>query len=137
MTLLDTFVPGLPVPQGRPRAFKLPTGQIRMYDPLASRSWKMIVRDHVARVRPDRPYAEAVRLTVQFLLPRPKSLPKRVREHTKRPDCGNLLKAVEDALSAIVYVDDAQIVELHVAKVYAGLPWSETPGVRILVETLP
>lgn len=134
LALLDVFVPGLAVAQGRPRAFKLPTGQIRVYDPLASRSWKTVIRQFVAQDRPAEPYDGAVRLTLGFLLLRPKSLPKRVREHTKRPDTGNLLKAVEDALTGVVYRDDAQIVELHVSKNYAGAPWSATPGVRILVE---
>jgi len=51
-----------------------------------------------------------VELVVVFYRPRPKSWPKRRRHITTSPDVSKLLRAVEDALSGIVYVDDAQIV---------------------------
>ena len=48
----------------------------------------------------------------------PVSRPKKVsREHdTKKPDATNIAKACEDALNGIAYVDDAQIVEVHIIK---------------------
>src|SRR3989304_3260779 len=51
-------------------------------------------------------------MALTFHLPRPRSLPKRITEHTKRPDLDNLVKAIKDALRGIVYHDDAQIVRL-------------------------
>lgn len=41
---------------------------------------------------------------------------------TSKPDCSNVLKAVEDAMNGIVYRDDSQIVVLSVRKVYGDHP---------------
>jgi Holliday junction resolvase RusA-like endonuclease len=41
---------------------------------------------------------------------------------TKKPDAGNVQKAIEDAMNGIVYVDDSQIVTLTVRKIYHAEP---------------
>ena len=48
----------------------------------------------------------------------PKSAPKRITRDidTHRPDATNCAKACEDALNGIAYVDDAQIVDIHIIK---------------------
>ena len=38
-----------------------------------------------------------------------------------RPDLSKLIRATEDALTGIIYADDAQIVDIHAKKEY-GLP---------------
>ena len=48
-----------------------------------------------------------------------------------RPDLDNLAK-IADALNLIVWVDDAQVVDLHVRKTY-----SDTPALIIDVEPAP
>ena len=53
---------------------------------------------------------------------------------TGRPDALKLARAVEDALTGILYVDDAQSVTLRVAKRYA---WDDREGVLIRVWRLP
>ena len=118
---------GLPVPQGRPRAFVTPSGHASVYDPKKSKDWKNLVREQVISAeRPTEPWRGAIELSLTFFLPRPVSLPKKVIHHTKRPDCDNLAKAVKDALKGLVYHDDSQVVELHVEKGY-----DSTPGVEI------
>ena len=126
---------GLPVPQGRPRAAKLPSGQIRVYDPVASRDWKRTVMAQAIEHRPPRLLTGALTGEMDFYLPRPKSLPKRIVYPVKKPDLSNCLKAVEDALRGIVYADDSAIVALRVAKHYA----TETtpPGVFLRMEEFP
>jgi Holliday junction resolvase RusA-like endonuclease len=47
---------------------------------------------------------------------------------TKKPDLDNIAKAFLDAMNEIVYLDDKQVVGLHVTKVYA-----ETPAVEVMV----
>ena len=74
-------------------------------------------------------------LTVRFYLPRPKSLPKRVTEHTKKPDLDKLLRAVLDACTTGgVWRDDSQVATIHARKVYAGD--ADLVGCDIVVHTL-
>lgn len=126
---------GLPVAQGRPRAFRLPTGQVRVYDPQPSRDWKRTVMAQAIQNRPPRLLAGALEGEMDFYLPRPRSLPKRVVYPIKKPDASNLLKAVEDALCGIIFADDSAIVSLRVTKHYAT--GGTTPGVYMRLEELP
>jgi hypothetical protein len=48
---------------------------------------------------------------------------------TKKPDIDNIAKCFLDAMNGIVYLDDKQVVNLHLTKVYA-----ETPAVEIMVK---
>ena len=48
--------------------------------------------------------------------------------HHKRVDCDNLSKCVLDALNGIAWLDDAQVVDLHVQKVFCQ---KGAQGVRI------
>jgi Holliday junction resolvase RusA-like endonuclease len=64
-------------------------------------------------------------LAVTFVVPRPKShygarglRPSAPAYPTTRPDVTKLLRAVEDALTGIVWRDDAQVVEQHAWKRY-------------------
>ena len=76
----------------------------------------------------------AVMLDVTFVRERPKSLPKRTTPaHTKYPDLSKLVRAIEDALTGIVWHDDSQVVETHSRKRYAEP--GERPGAIILVTT--
>lgn len=131
MIVLETRVYGLPVAQGRPRAFKTPTGQIRVYDPANARDWKRTVQAQVLTNKPEVPVDGPLDVALYFVLPRPKSLPKRVKFPTKRPDAENLSKAVLDAMQGVIYRDDSQIVRLSVAKDYG-----DAPGVWIRVEMM-
>jgi Holliday junction resolvase RusA-like endonuclease len=85
---------------------------------------------------------EPIRLSLTFTFCRPKShftTRKGVRtlkdsapsHKTGKPDCTKLARAVEDALTGIIWQDDSQVVELHVWKV-----WGDTEGVHIGVRTL-
>lgn len=74
----------------------------------------------------------ALRLTVRFYYPIPRSWPKwRQKEAaadspkqrpTVKPDLDNLLKLVKDALTGIAWHDDAQIVDLTAHKYYSLEP---------------
>lgn len=66
-----------------------------------------------------------VSLAVTFVVPRPKGhfgarglRPSAPAYPTTRPDVTKLLRAVEDALTGIVWRDDAQVVEQVAFKVY-------------------
>lgn len=127
-------VSGFPVPQ--PRAGQrsaLINGVLRTwrYDPPQAKDWKRTVQSQVLDQLAGRlstPFMGAVGLSLGFLLPRPKSLPKKVWAHMTKPDCDNLAKGVKDALRGILYFDDKQVNSLYVTKVY-----SQAPGVVIHV----
>lgn len=127
--VLDARVFGLPVAQGRPRAFKTPAGQVRVYDPANARDWKRTVQAQVLTQKPPEPVEGPLAVALRFVLPRPRSLPKREVFPAKRPDAENLAKAVLDAMQGVVYRDDSQIVRLTIAKDYGP-----SPGVVIRVE---
>ena len=42
---------------------------------------------------------------------------------TKKPDCDNIAKIILDSLNKIAYHDDSQVVDLHVNKRYAEMPY--------------
>jgi Holliday junction resolvase RusA-like endonuclease len=50
-------------------------------------------------------------------------------EFPKRIDIDNVYKSITDAMNGIVYVDDSQIVEAHIKKVY-----HETAGANVMVQ---
>jgi Holliday junction resolvase RusA-like endonuclease len=51
--------------------------------------------------------------------------------HAGRPDATKLTRAVEDALTGIVWRDDSQVAEQHVIKRYG-----EHPGVTVEIKML-
>ena len=59
-----------------------------------------------------------VLLDLTFVLPRPKSLPKRVSYHLKKPDVDKLARCVLDGLTGVVYRDDSQVVTVSAHKRY-------------------
>lgn len=120
-------VRGMPVAQGRARAFRA-GDSIRMYDPENSKQWKQTVAIQCLEKHPQ-VMSGALSMKLYFFLPRPRSLPKKIVYHTKRPDLDNLVKAVKDALRGICYKDDSQIVHLIATKDYG-----DTPGVMIEIE---
>ena len=42
-----------------------------------------------------------------------------------KPDVDNVAKSILDALNGIVYLDDKQIIELDIKKIYAETSWTE------------
>lgn len=100
------------------------------------KSWQSLVADAASRAIAEHPDWKiidgGVRLSLSFFLPRPKSLKARVTAHTKAPDTSKLVRATEDALTGVVFVDDAQVIELLAIKRYADP--SASPHVRVRVE---
>ncbi len=80
----------------------------------------------------------ALKISLGFFRPRPRGhFGKRglrasaAKFPTTRPDTVKLTLAVEDALSGVLWRDDAQIVEHHIVK-----SWGEPARVDVLVEVL-
>lgn len=102
------------------------------------KSWQQLVREAAAVAILALPPADrtllqhGVRVTVACYLPRPKALPKRRTAHTTAPDLDKLVRALGDALTRVVYHDDAQICEWVAMKRYAAI--GEVPSVVVRVE---
>lgn len=64
--------------------------------------------------------ALTMRIVATYLVPPSWSKKRKVaaKWKTSKPDADNLSKIVKDALSKVVYVDDAQVAVLSVAKMY-------------------
>lgn len=77
-------------------------------------------------------YTGPTTVCVTFRFDRPKSLPKRVQAHLRKPDLDKLTRAVLDALTPVAWPDDAVVVSLVARKLYA-LP-GELPGALIVIE---
>jgi crossover junction endodeoxyribonuclease RusA len=134
--MIAFFVPGRPAPQGSKRHVGrgIVVESSREVGPWRER---VALAAHQAMVDVDGRLpvvAGAVTVALTFVLPRPKSTPKRrTPPATKRPDVDKLARAILDAISGVIVVDDAQIVELHATKRLAEL--GENPGVNIRVST--
>ena len=127
--MIEFTVYGSPVAQGRPRFARI-GNHVRAYDPTKSKDWKSEVRwqaiERGAKIQ-DGP----LDMILYFFLPRPKSLPKKVQHHTKKPDLDNLCKSVKDGLKGICYHDDSQIICLIARKGYVEN--GEQPGVVVQI----
>lgn len=115
---------GAAQPKGSARAF-MPKGArfpIVTADNPKSKPWQQLVAEGASRALATaggEQFLGPVTLTVTFWLPRPKSIPKRVYAHLKKPDLDKLLRAVKDALTKVVWQDDAQVVHVVATKQYA------------------
>lgn len=110
------WVPGEPVPKGRPR---LARGG-RTYTPKRTLKWEACIASGAKAwlAAGGKPFDGPVVLTAWF------SMPTR-----RRADVDNLAKCVMDALNDIVYADDSQVELLVCGRRYD----KARPGVRIII----
>lgn len=138
-------VVGIPVAQGSMKV--IPIGRRHSMKPSNEGSlapWRAAV-SHAANqiMGAQEPFAGAVRMSIEFRFPRPKSHYKtrggKPTQELKdgapawrsiKPDRDKLERAIGDALTGIVYRDDSQIAAGEVTKRYG------TPGATIRIETL-
>ncbi|KKN03821.1 hypothetical protein LCGC14_1103940 [marine sediment metagenome] len=129
----STFVRGIPAPQGSKRAFI--TGDRAVVvdaNPKTLKDWRAAVAFRLQSEWHGPPLDGALHVELNFALLRPKSVSEKRRPSpTVKPDLDKLERAVLDALTGIVIVDDALVVELHSTKEY-----SDEAGVSIFVRPL-
>jgi Holliday junction resolvase RusA-like endonuclease len=142
--ILAIFIEGIPKPAGSKRAFpfKRRDGKLGVSvtdDCEKSRDWKNYVRMKVAEVYKSEPVAAPLSIVATFHMPRTNQHYRggnrlnALRDnapslHRSKPDATKLWRAVEDALTGIVWADDALIVDQDVHKRYG-----DKPGVSLLV----
>ena len=151
--MISFFVEGTPITQGSKQAFVrggravlfdmsnkkrggLPAGRLDRWRAKVAAVAKVYMGDAESWDGP-------IKLDLEFYLQRPAShytkVSKRLtksapRHHVSRPDKGKLARAVEDAMSGIVYGDDSQVCAGQVEKHYAHR--DSDPGVLVHVRRM-
>lgn len=88
-----------------------------------------VAREHMGDEAPSQ---DALGVELVFRFPRPKSHgPGAPLFRTQRPDVDKLARAVLDACTGIVYMDDCQVVALGAQKQYG-----DAAGVEIIIESM-
>lgn len=102
-------------------------------------TWMDLVRFRAQLVAPDDLITCPVRVDLEIRMSPAKSPQWRrkacIAGHIrpgKKPDIDNVMKGVADALSKVIWKDDAQVVEAHLVKTY-----SENPGITATITPLP
>ena len=126
--MLTFEVPGDPHGKGRPK-FSRRGNFVQTYTDKKTTSYEELVKFHanIAMVDLD-PIKGAVAVYIYIKLAVPKSYSKKRTEAclsglerpTKKPDWDNVAKSICDAIQGIVILNDTQIVDAHVTKVYAA-----------------
>lgn len=132
-------ITGHPVAKGRGRVGKLANGRPTVFTPTKTRKWESDARLMARRAMAGKPpISGPVRCSIRAFFTPPTSWPAWKREaaiagrvaHTAKPDADNITKAAKDALNGIVWLDDAQVVQSWVSKLYGDTP-------RVLIEVEP
>lgn len=139
MTRLELFVRGLPAPQGSKKAFKhSKTDRIIMVESSGQKlkAWRKAVQ---VAIWGKTSFKGAVSVNLGFYLRRPRAdfgkaglKDNAPEDHTKRPDIDKLTRAVLDAMTdALAIEDDSYVTELHANKWWAD---DDETGCKIVVE---
>jgi Holliday junction resolvase RusA-like endonuclease len=110
--MISFFVPG------RPRSTQ--TGSVirvghRAIPIRRNTAWSSVAGLVARQHAPSRPWLGPVRVSMLFVLPRPKAKRATV---AVRPDLENLCKGLLDSWNGVLYHDDSQVVSLWLRKVY-------------------
>ena len=149
MTLLPTQriefrVYGVPAPGGSKKAFYIKKlGRAIVTDACKrNKPWRADVAAAAMEAYQGPLLTGPINLTVEFIMPRPKyhyrtgrgageMKPDAPCKHIKRPDVDKLSRAVMDALTKVVWLDDSQVCDKTVSKRYG-----ERPGARVVIEEI-
>ena len=138
MTMMVMFtVYGEPIGKGRPR-FARRGNFVSTYSPQKTKTYEDEIRMMAkAAMGSSEPLETPVTVAIYIRVGIPASFSKQKRKDaiegilkpTKKPDADNILKCFLDAMNGIVYLDDKQVVNIHLTKLYA-----EIPAVEIMVK---
>lgn len=149
------FIPGIPRPGGSKKTFvpqrngqviRRANGSVVVNvvdDAKGNKEWRRTVAAHASNVMgSDEPLTGPLRVDFTFFMPRPDSHYGTGRNvgtlkasapyyHTVKPDRTKLTRSTEDAMTGIVWRDDAQIVDGRTIKRYVKI--GERPGAIVTV----
>lgn len=140
---IEFFVAGDPVPQGSTRAFYIKKQErvVTTHTNANTDAWRNRIATEAQRANEMRstPFYSDDRhlgyeVTLDFVFNRPKSVPKKWRMNTKRPDLDKLVRAALDGITSVLIPDDAQVVRISAGKCYGGS--DRLPGLHISVKKM-
>jgi len=117
---------GSPIGKQRPK-FARRGNFVSTYTPLKTKLYEDQIREVASQAMGEvEPLDTPITACFYITMPVPASYSKKAKEDclsgktrpTKKPDIDNVIKAFLDAMNGIVYLDDCQVVDLHVKKVY-------------------
>lgn len=132
--MISFTVPGTPRPQGSTRSFKHSmTGAVitAHQGEETLKPWRSDVKVAAIGAWERSPTMRAVQLKLAFTFGFLRTFRRKNgqlkdwamnEQHTKRPDLDKLQRAVLDALTGVVYLDDSQVVDVHATKRYGDAP---------------
>ncbi len=132
-------VEGDPKGKGRPR-FSRVGSFTKVYTDKQTLSYEAMIATFAKQAMGGtEPLKTPVSVFLYVRLPIPQSYPKKRKEAClngsempcKKPDIDNIAKTYLDAMNGVIFVDDIQVIDLHVKKVYA-----EKAGVDVMVMEL-
>jgi Holliday junction resolvase RusA-like endonuclease len=153
--MLRIFVAGIPRPAGSKRAIPIYagkkgtpdrkfTGRTVVVDDAGQKGkdWRADIQHAVRQIYNGGILEGPVVVNFRFVFPRPKSHYRTGKNahilkddapkyHTSRPDALKVSRAVEDALTGIVWRDDSQIIDEKLVKEYG-----DNPGVHIRIASI-
>lgn len=120
---------GVPQAKGSTRSFSRGGRIITTSTNRNLHDWSLLVASEAQRHVNGRTLLEGpLSVSVEFVMPKPKSKPKSAIYPVTKPDIDKLLRAVLDPLSKVWFLDDSQVAEVRMMKVYG-----DPPRVRISV----
>jgi Holliday junction resolvase RusA-like endonuclease len=129
-------VEGDPKGKGRPR-FSRVGSFTKVYTDKQTLTYEAMIATFAKQaIGATEPLKTPVSVFLYVRLPIPQSYPKKRKEAClngsempcKKPDIDNIAKTYLDAMNGVIFVDDTQVIDLHVKKVYA-----EKAGVDVMV----
>ena len=130
MNTYSFIVYGEAIPKGSTRAFVVNGKAVTTNANKKTKDWQTLVSMAAQEKKPDKPIDGAVDVSINFYLPRPKSVSVKKRPYPiVKPDIDKLIRCILDALTGIYFLDDAQVCEIKALKRYG-----DTPRVEIFVK---
>jgi crossover junction endodeoxyribonuclease RusA len=141
LDVIEFFVGGEPVPQGSTKSFyiKKLNRVVTTHGNKNTNKWRERIAHEaqaadelrpVSFFRDDRHIGYEVKARFRFT--KPKSIAKKCRLNTKRPDLDKLIRAILDGITDVLIPDDCLVVEITAGKCYAEE--NQPPGLEISVK---
>lgn len=137
--MIQFIIPGAVQAQERPR-FSRQGNFVRTHDAPKSRAYKDLVKLTAWQHRPQTPLEGPLKLEIDVYIQPPKKYQTKPKlalietgelRPTTKPDVDNLAKGIKDGMSKIIWLDDAQVVEMTVRKFYDMQPRAEVKVITL------